>query len=53
MVPRWVYQLFPKTRGALAIVRPDTVVQWHRAGFRHYWRWNSRSPIGTEFKGEP
>jgi len=34
MVLGWVYQLFPKTREALAIVRPDTVVRWHRAGFR-------------------
>ena len=24
---------------ALAIVRPDTVVRWHRAGFRIYWNW--------------
>ena len=34
MVLGWVCQLFPKTREALAIVRPDTVVRWHRAGFR-------------------
>jgi len=27
---------------ALAIVRPDTVVRWHRAGFRTYWNWLSR-----------
>ena len=27
---------------ALAIVRPDTVVRWHRAGFRAYWNWLSR-----------
>src|SRR5262245_43314050 len=30
----WVCHLFPKARRALAIVRPDTVVRWHRAGFR-------------------
>ena len=47
MVLGWVCQLFPKTREALAIVRPDTVVRWHRAGFRRYWRWKSRSrPAG-------
>ena len=34
----WVCQLFPKTREALAMVRPDTVARWHRAGFRRYWR---------------
>ena len=33
MVLGCVCQLFPKTRAALAIVRPDTVVRWHRAGF--------------------
>src|SRR5260370_28565727 len=28
--------------GALAIVQPETVVRWHRAGFRSFWRWKSR-----------
>jgi hypothetical protein len=46
MVLGWVCQQFPKTREALAIVRPDTVVRWHRAGFRHYWRWKSRPRWG-------
>ena len=46
MVLGWVCQLFPKTREALAIVRPDTVVRWHRAGFRLFWRWKSRSRPG-------
>ena len=30
----------------LAIVRPDTVIRWHRAGFRLYWRWGSRRRCG-------
>jgi transposase InsO family protein len=38
--------LFLKVYDALAIVRPDTVVHWHRAGFRSYWRWKSRSRFG-------
>src|SRR4029077_215877 len=46
MVLRWVCQLFPKAREALAIVRPNTVVRWHRAGFRCYWRWKSRPRPG-------
>src|SRR5512144_2877532 len=46
MVLGWVCQLLPKTREALAIVRPDTVVRWHRAGFRCYWGWKSRSRPG-------
>jgi len=37
-----LYRLFPRVRDALAIVKPDTVVRWHRAGFRFYWRWKSR-----------
>jgi hypothetical protein len=26
----------------LEIIRPETLVRWHRAGFRSYWRWKSR-----------
>jgi hypothetical protein len=37
-----LYRLFPRVRGALAIVKPDTIVRWHRAGFRFYWHWKSR-----------
>ena len=33
-------------RDALAIVKPETVVKWHRAGFRLYWRWKSKSRGG-------
>jgi putative transposase len=33
-------------KAALAIVKPETVVDWHRAGFRSYWRWKSRRPRG-------
>src|SRR5215203_2606643 len=42
----WVCRLFPDACGGLAIVRPETVVRWHRAGFRSYWRWKSRSRSG-------
>src|SRR6266699_1090118 len=41
-----VCRLFPKVYDALAIVRPDTVIRWHRAGFRSYWRWKSRHRCG-------
>src|SRR6202008_2968413 len=37
-----LYRLFPRVLDALAIVRPATVIKWHRAGFRLYWRWKSR-----------
>jgi len=39
----WLFQLFPSLRSAIAIVQPDTVLRWHRSGFRLYWRWKSRS----------
>src|SRR6202051_4737909 len=37
-----LYRLFPDVRNALAIVKPETIVRWHRAGFSSYWRWKSR-----------
>ena len=37
-----LYRLFPEICEALAIVKPDTIVRWHRAGFRLYWCWKSR-----------
>ena len=37
-----LYRLVPGIVDALAIVRPETVVRWHRAGFRAFWRWRSR-----------
>jgi len=37
-----LYRLFPRVSDALAIVKPDTIVRWHRAGFRSYWRWKSQ-----------
>src|SRR5262245_7987406 len=46
MVLGWVCHLCPTARSALAIVRPDTVVRWHRAGFRCYWRFKSRRRRG-------
>ena len=33
-------------RSALLIVQPDTVIRWHRLGFRLYWRWKSRKTPG-------
>src|SRR5262249_21845534 len=36
-----LYGLMPSMRNALIILRPATVMAWHRAGFRAYWRWKS------------
>jgi hypothetical protein len=42
----WLYRLFPDIGNAVAIIRPETVVRWHRKGFRAWWRWKSRNPGG-------
>jgi transposase InsO family protein len=41
-----LYALVPSILDALQIVKPNTVIRWHRAGFRAYWRWKSRSRGG-------
>jgi hypothetical protein len=37
-----LYRLVPRVVNALVIVEPETVIGWHRAGFRLFWRWTSR-----------
>jgi len=41
-----LYRSFPKVLDALAIIQPDSVIRWHRAGFRAFWRWKSRRRSG-------
>ncbi len=38
-----LYRWFPSLLKVITIMRPETIVRWHRAGFRRYWRWKSRS----------
>src|SRR5271156_560813 len=42
----WLYRWFPSILEAVAIVRPETIIRWHRAGFRAYWCWRSRNRVG-------
>jgi hypothetical protein len=35
-------RFWPRWKEALVVIRPDTVVRWHRAGFRKFWTWKSR-----------
>jgi putative transposase len=42
----WLSRLWPNWRSCLLIVKPDTVIRWHRDGFRLYWRWKSRKKPG-------
>ena len=48
-------KVWPRWRTALVVVRPETVIRWHRKAFRGYWRWISkpgpgRPPISQEIK---
>ena len=56
---RWffvqLYRWFPSILPVLTVIRPETLLHWHRAGFRCYWRWRSRSrggrpPIETSLR---
>jgi len=39
----WFYRLWPRCLDTMVLVKPAIVVQWHRQGFRLFWRWRSRS----------
>ena len=50
-----LYRWFPSVLQVITVIRPETLVRWHRAGFRHYWRWKSRRlggrpQIGAELR---
>jgi transposase InsO family protein len=38
----WLCRCFPAILNAIIVVKPETVLRWHRRGFRVYWRWKSR-----------
>ena len=38
----WLYRIWPQVLDALVLVKPATVLDWHRKGFRLYWRRRSR-----------
>jgi transposase InsO family protein len=42
----WMTWLWPSLLGLSRVVQPDTILRWHRAGFRAYWRWKSRGQPG-------
>ena len=41
-----MYRWFPTILKVVTLVQPETLVRWHRAGFRRYWRWKSNSRGG-------
>jgi transposase InsO family protein len=42
----WLLHFWSGWRSALAIVKPETVIAWHRQGFRLYWKWKCHHPVG-------
>src|SRR5271157_705232 len=42
----WMTGLWPSLLGMARVVEPATILRWHRAGFRSYWRWKSRKRAG-------
>ncbi len=34
----WMYRLFPSILSAITVIKPETVIRWHRNGFRAHWR---------------
>ena len=41
-------QWYSEWSRSLIVVKPDTVVSWHREGWKAYWRWRSRRPSGGD-----
>ncbi len=42
----WMTRVWPSLLGLSRVVQPDTILRWHRPGFRAYWRWKSRGQPG-------
>ena len=42
----WMVRVWPDLLGTVHVVKPETVLRWHRAGFRAVWRWKSRRRAG-------
>src|SRR5262245_48849561 len=48
----WLYRLCPSVLEAAVVFKPETLVRWHRSGFRLYWRWKSRRRVEVR-RGRP
>jgi len=42
----WLCRMFPSILNAITVIKPETVIRWHRSGFGAYWRWKSRQRGG-------
>ena len=39
----WMTRLWPRLLGSALVVQPETILRWHRAGFKLFWCWKSRN----------
>jgi hypothetical protein len=44
----WMTRLWPSLLGATQVVQPETILRWHRAGFKSFWRRKSRTGQGGQ-----
>jgi hypothetical protein len=42
----WMTRLWPRLLGAAQVIQPETILRWHRKGFKAFWRWKSRNRVG-------
>src|SRR6266511_781359 len=42
----WMTRLWPRLLSTVQVVQPETILRWHRAGFKTFWRWKSRKRAG-------
>src|SRR2546428_5721216 len=42
----WMTRLWPSLLGAAKVVQPETILRWHRSGFKAFWRWKSQKRAG-------
>jgi hypothetical protein len=49
----WMTRLWPGLLGVAQVVQPETILRWHRAGFKTFWRWKSRKRAGRPKRSWP
>ena len=47
----WLFKIWDGWKTPLILVRPETVIRWHRQGFKRYWRWRSRPATSKDILG--
>ena len=42
----WITRIWPNLLDLSQVVKPETILRWHRSGFKAFWRWKSRQRAG-------